>query len=65
MHNRLIALVALALAAEPIAAQTRDVTAMADTVFSRWNSTHTPGCAVGVARDGKTLLTRGYGVADL
>jgi CubicO group peptidase (beta-lactamase class C family) len=65
MHNRLIALVALALAAEPIAAQTRDVTAMADTVFSRWNSTHTPGCAVGVARDGKTLLTRGYGMADL
>jgi CubicO group peptidase (beta-lactamase class C family) len=57
-------LVALLVSA-PLNAQQRDVAALADTVFGRWNSTHTPGCAVGVARDGKTLLARGYGMADL
>jgi len=48
-----------------LTAQQPDLAAIADTVFARWNSTHTPGCAVGVARDGKVLLTRGYGMADL
>lgn len=46
-------------------AQEPNLAAVADTVFARWNSTHTPGCAVGVAREGKVLLTRGYGMADL
>ena len=46
-------------------AQDVDLAAAADTVFARWNSTHTPGCAVGVSREGKVLLTRGYGMADL
>lgn len=48
-----------------LTAQQPDFVAVADTVFARWNSTHTPGCAVGVAREGKLLLTRGYGMADL
>jgi CubicO group peptidase (beta-lactamase class C family) len=42
-----------------------DLTAVTDKVFATWNSTHGPGCAVGIARGGKTLLTRGYGMADL
>jgi CubicO group peptidase (beta-lactamase class C family) len=58
------ALLLLALPAA-LAAQQPDLTAVADTVFARWNSTHTPGCAVGVARAGEVLLTRGYGMADL
>src|SRR3970282_254731 len=48
-----------------LAAQQPNLSAIADTVFARWNSTHTPGCAVGVAREGKVLLTRGDGMADL
>lgn len=48
-----------------LAAQQLDLSAVADTVFARWNSTHGPGCAVGVAQQGKVLLTRGYGMADL
>jgi CubicO group peptidase (beta-lactamase class C family) len=52
-------------AAASLSAQQRDVGAIADSVFARWNSTQSPGCAVGVARDGKTLLTRGYGMANL
>lgn len=41
------------------------LTAVTDKVFSAWNSTHGPGCAVGISRGGTTLLERGYGMADL
>jgi len=36
-----------------------------DAIFSRWRSTSTPGCAVGAAVDGRPVLARGYGMADL
>ncbi|MDQ8155093.1 MAG: serine hydrolase [Gemmatimonadota bacterium] len=55
----------LLLLAFPAALSAQDLGATADKVFSAWNSTHTPGCAVGVARNGTTLLARGYGMADL
>jgi len=35
-----------------------------DAVFARWN-TSSPGCAVGVGVDGKSVLERAYGMADL
>ena len=35
-----------------------------DRIFSAFN-THTPGCAVGVAHQGTTVLRSGYGMADL
>lgn len=47
------------------AQQPPDLAAVADTVFGAWRSTHGPGCAVGVARSGKVLLERAYGMADL
>lgn len=59
------ALLAAVLLPAALDAQQIDLAAVADTVFGQWNSTHTPGCAVGVARDGKVLLTKGYGMADL
>ena len=58
-------LVLLAVAVAPSLGAQANIGAIADTVFSRWNSTHGPGCAVGVARNGQTLFTRGYGMADL
>jgi CubicO group peptidase (beta-lactamase class C family) len=64
MRHLALSLLALALPAS-LAGQQPDLSAFADTVFSQWNSTHTPGCAVGVEREGKVLLTRGYGMADL
>ena len=44
--------------AEPVDAQV-------DKIFARWNSTSTPGCAVAAAVDGKRMLAKGYGMADL
>ncbi len=38
--------------------------AKVDAVFARWTS-KTPGCAVGVAEDGKVVLEKAYGMADL
>lgn len=35
-----------------------------DRIFAAFN-THTPGCAVGVAHNGKVVLEAGYGMADL
>ena len=35
-----------------------------DRIFSAFNN-HTPGCAVGVAQEGKVALKSGYGMADL
>lgn len=35
-----------------------------DAVFAAWTMT-TPGCAVGVSVDGKSVLEKAYGMADL
>jgi CubicO group peptidase (beta-lactamase class C family) len=41
-----------------------DESSQVDQIFARW-TTATPGCAVGVAVDGRPALTRAYGMADL
>jgi CubicO group peptidase (beta-lactamase class C family) len=38
--------------------------AKVDAVFAKWTA-KTPGCAVGVAEDGKAVLEKAYGMADL
>jgi YD repeat-containing protein len=40
------------------------IVAVADSVFARWNR-QTPGCAVGVAQDGQTMLAKAWGMANL
>ncbi|WP_396219320.1 serine hydrolase domain-containing protein [Gemmatimonas sp.] len=60
-----IALLLGTLAPLTAGAQRTDLAAVTDKVFAAWNSTHTPGCAVGIAQGGKVLLTRGYGMADI
>jgi len=71
MGNRLLvaATAALALAVTPHlvtahgqSAASRE--AAVDRVFARWTSA-TPGCAVGVAVGGKTVLAKAYGMSDL
>lgn len=36
-----------------------------DAVFARYDRTSSPGCALGVYRDGRIVYTRGYGMANL
>ena len=39
--------------------------AQVDAVFAQWDRPGSPGCALGVYQNGRTLYTRGYGMADL
>lgn len=59
----LIVLVAPAAAAVPVAAERLE--AKVDALFAKWDTTVSPGCSVAIAKDGKTLYQRGYGMADL
>lgn len=36
-----------------------------DSIFAQYDNPHSPGCAVGVIRDGRFLFKRGYGMANL
>jgi len=36
-----------------------------DAVFAGFDNTRSPGCAIGITRDGKFLFERGYGMANL
>ncbi|MGQ0703904.1 MAG: serine hydrolase domain-containing protein [Gemmatimonadales bacterium] len=55
------------LLAAALAGQTPDsaVVARVDSIFAPVNRTNTPGCAVGVDRDGQPVVRRAYGMANL
>ncbi|MBK6304438.1 MAG: serine hydrolase [Gemmatimonadetes bacterium] len=36
-----------------------------DAVFSRWDRTDSPGCALGISQSGREVYARGYGMSDL
>ncbi len=36
-----------------------------DSVFAAYDTPNSPGCALGVYRDGQIVYARGYGLADL
>jgi CubicO group peptidase (beta-lactamase class C family) len=68
LHRR--ALIALALAlwlAPPALAQGGDAASSrtVDELFSRFTRDSSPGLAVAFVKDGRTVFTRGYGLADL
>ncbi len=52
-------------AAQPPAALDADSRAAIDAVFAKWDTTTSPGCAVGVFEKGEIVYARGYGMADL
>jgi CubicO group peptidase (beta-lactamase class C family) len=64
MRPSIIRALAMLSAAMPAVAQTSDLAAKVDRVFARFDRT-TPGCAVGLAKDGRPLYTHGYGLANL
>jgi CubicO group peptidase (beta-lactamase class C family) len=43
-----------------------DITAAkVDKLFEKWDKPDSPGCALGIVKDGKLIYKRGYGMADL
>lgn len=51
--------------ANALAATSLSEAARVDELFLPWEKPESPGCAVGVMKDGKILYERGYGIADL
>jgi CubicO group peptidase (beta-lactamase class C family) len=41
------------------------VAAQVDEIFAQWNKPDSPGCALGVYKDGQVIYKHGYGMADL
>src|SRR3712207_3087675 len=67
-RSTIAAALILGLGAPSIAAaqQATDTTRVAvNRVFAAWSAADGPGCALGVARDGKTIFENGYGMANL
>jgi len=61
-----IALVAGLLTAPPATLAAQDPTPAAiDAIFAKYDSTDSPGCALGVYRDGQLVYQNGYGMANL
>ena len=63
-------IVALGVASAPAGAQARlaqldSANRWVDSIFAPYSSTSSPGCAVGVVRDGQLAFAKGYGMADL
>ena len=67
MLRRILPFVVASIAARFGAAQTPDTSARArvDRIFAAYDRTDSPGCAVGVFRDGRVALAHGYGMANL
>jgi CubicO group peptidase (beta-lactamase class C family) len=57
----LVSRLALAQAQTPL----QDVTKQVDKVFEKWDKPDSPGCALGVYKDGQIVYKRGYGMANL
>ena len=62
--RKLLAIVVCGVALVAIAKTHADTDGQVDRLFSKWTDS-TPGCAVGVATDGKAVLAKAYGMADL
>ena len=64
-----VAALAISLAGATVfvcsAAVPADLNTRVDAVFARWNTSTSPGCAVGASVDGQPALARAYGMADL
>ena len=49
----------------PTPAASPDTKSQVDAVFADYDRSDSPGCSLGVYRDGKILYARGYGMANL
>jgi CubicO group peptidase (beta-lactamase class C family) len=51
--------------AKPNPASAESVTARVDKLFAQWNRSDSPGCSLGVSRNGMVVYEREYGMANL
>ena len=58
-------LFSIASAQTPAASAQSDIASRVDQLFSRFDRPDSPGCALGVIKDGKLIYKKGYGMANL
>src|SRR5215468_6112823 len=65
--SMVIALVsgAITLAQTNLTGSTKELNEKVDKIFAQWDKPDSPGCALGVIKDGKFVYKRGYGSANL
>jgi CubicO group peptidase (beta-lactamase class C family) len=51
--------------AQTAAAADTSVSARTDRIFAQWDRSDSPGCVLGIFRDGRIAYARGYGMANL
>jgi CubicO group peptidase (beta-lactamase class C family) len=63
----LLIFIVLGAALEGVSAQalTPEIADKIDSLFSQWDKTSSPGCAVGVVRNDSLIFSKGYGMANL
>ena len=61
----ILMVIAFLLAASCASPRTDSKAAKVDPLFAAWNRPDTPGCGVGVSRNGAVIYERGYGMASL
>jgi CubicO group peptidase (beta-lactamase class C family) len=62
-----ILILVFTLAATPtaLAQEEETITERVDEIFAPWDKPNSPGCALGVIKDGQFIYERGYGMANL
>lgn len=60
-----VALIPVGRAQEKRSSDPASLIARVDRLFDRWDKPDSPGCALGVYRDGRVIYKRAYGIADL
>jgi CubicO group peptidase (beta-lactamase class C family) len=66
MPLKLLTFVCLLLISSCAVAQPDEkLTQRIDSIFSRWDRTNSPGCALAIVKDGKVIYKRGYGMSNL
>ena len=43
----------------------KELSSSVDQIFSKWDNTYSPGCALAVIKEGEIIYQRGYGMANL
>jgi CubicO group peptidase (beta-lactamase class C family) len=54
-----------ALGDEPKSVVPAEITEQVEKLFTDWNRADSPGCAVGIVKDGKLIYSKGFGTANL
>ncbi len=65
MRPAAIAVLALSLLAQPLFASAQDLAQQVDQIFAPYDHPGSPGCSLGVIRDGRFVYRQSYGAASL